>query len=174
MRFAFVCQCLTLSASIYHCMSISLSVCISFCLSCSLSVFLSVCLTLDLCLNSWILLPYDICFFLSMSHCLSVCVTVCLSICLSILLSVYLSICLFVCLNSWILHDVRCIMSLVAKIGFNVMENSIMFIYIIVWVIEQDSKLYVIDATHFILHKMATATFTQPRKKIKGVDPPKK
>ena len=39
--------------------------------------------------------------------------------------------------------------------------------------IEYDSKLYVIDATHFILHKMATATFTQPREKIKGVDPPK-
>ena len=97
MRFAFVCQCLTLSVSIVFvcdCLSVCLSICVL------LSVFLSVCLFVCLSENinfalAWdLLLSVNTTWSVSIYHCLSDYLVMFLSICLSVLLSVSLSICL--------------------------------------------------------------------------------
>ena len=164
---ASVCQCHTvcfkLSWSVW--LSVGLSFYLSVCLSgymkeqqipylsvwihkfCFVMRFASVCQCHFL---SWFII---VCLTVSWSVYLSVCLAIYLfSVCLSVLLSVYLSVCVSEFMNfarrkKYIVTGSQNVCF--PYLRFNVMEKRKTFIYKIVRVIEQDSKLYMTDVTHF-------------------------
>ena len=178
--------CRGILASVFQCHTVCLKLSWSVWLSVGLSFYLSVCLSGYMkeqqipYLSVWI---HKFCFlmrfaFVCQCHFLSwfiiVCLTVSWSVYLSVCLAIYLFFCLFVCLAVclsvclcvWIHEFCKEKKNIVIGsqnvrfpyLRFNVMEKRKTFIYKIVRVIEQDSKLYMTDVTHFFSHKTVTAT----------------